>query len=187
LVFSKRENQTSADHIDRRALGVGQIIFHASIGGGSQKAKTNAYKCYFIKFNAWRSDKDEALWAAFALTFIKQLKIPLSQRLLANIKLLWKRLDWKRGWFRLVQIATSWIAFLSLGIYLTIHGLKHPEIFKNPDTITILFGIPLLAAAYFGFDKAKTIFGDPLSYDLSKYVPKSQIRRQGRIHRSFSG
>jgi hypothetical protein len=28
---------------------------------------------YCVQFNAWRNDKDEALWAAFALTFMRQL------------------------------------------------------------------------------------------------------------------
>jgi predicted KAP-like P-loop ATPase len=34
---------------------------------------------YCVTFNAWRSDKDEALWAVFAIAFMKQLEklVPL--------------------------------------------------------------------------------------------------------------
>lgn len=75
-------------------------------------------------------------------------------------------LDWKRGWFQLAQLALSWTAFLVL----TIYAFKNPEVLTAPKVDTILVGIPWVAAAYFGWEKAKKIFGNPLSYDLSKYV-----------------
>ncbi|MGY3347172.1 hypothetical protein ACVWYK_005941 [Bradyrhizobium sp. USDA 4470] len=108
------------------------------------------------------------MWAAFALTFIRQLKRQLDsfERLAANVKLLWMRLDWKRGWLELLKIAASWIVF----VVLTIYGLTHIELIASPNIGTVGFGIPWVAALLFGFRESKKVFGDPLSADLSKYL-----------------
>jgi hypothetical protein len=128
-------------------------------------------KQFYVKFNAWRSDKDEALWAAFALTFIKQLEpeIDWRRRIWANVELLWRRFEWRRAWFQLARLAIFAIALLSLTIYALFSG----DI-TGPTTKAVVVGIPWLAAVYFGFEKAKKIFGNPLSYDLSKYVRSLQ-------------
>jgi hypothetical protein len=133
-----------------------------------EEQNISEHKHYFIRFNAWRNDKDEALWASFALAFIKQLEpeVRFRKRVSANVKLLLKRLDWKRGWLQLVQVTVCWVGFLVLITY----AFVHPAIVKNPDVTTALVGVPLLVTAYFGYEKAKKIFGNPLSYDLSKYV-----------------
>ena len=124
-------------------------------------------KQYYVKFNAWRSDKDEALWAAFALTFIKQLEpdINWQTRVRANVELLRRRFEWRRGWLQLARLALFSATFLGLTIYALFSGLL-----PDPATKTVVVGIPWLAAAYFGLEKAKKVFGNPLSYDLSKYV-----------------
>lgn len=126
---------------------------------------------YFIRFNAWRSDKDEALWAAFALTFIKQLesKIPIKKRALANTEMLCRRFDWKRGWFKLTQIVVVLAVFVFLINFSLVH-FHATGLVKLDDVLVI--GAPWiwLVVAYAGYDKAKKIFGNPLFYDLSKYI-----------------
>ena len=93
---------------------------------------------YYVTFNAWRNDKDEALWAAFALTFIKQIRsaIPLPKRLAANICLLWHRIDWTRGKWQIMQLA----GFGALTILLTIIALVVPAIVTRSSTWTTLAG-----------------------------------------------
>jgi KAP family P-loop domain len=52
-----------------------------------------------IEFNAWRHDKEDALWAAFALSFVKQLssQLPFWNRLRGGIRLFWKRFSFESG------------------------------------------------------------------------------------------
>lgn len=86
--------------------------------------------------------------------------------MIANAKLLWNRVDEKRGWLQLAQVALFSATFLIL----TIYALTHTKIITNPTLDSVAVGIPWIAAALFSFEKAKKIFGNPLSYDLSKYV-----------------
>lgn len=147
--------------------GSGKSSFMLQLERELKAQYSGKHKQYYIKFNAWRSDKDEALWAAFALTFIKQLEpqIDLHRRVWANVGLLWRRFEGRRGWLQLARLAIFAIALLILTIYALCSG--H---ITDPTTKTVVVGIPWLAAVYFGLEKAKKIFGNPLSYDLSKYV-----------------
>jgi KAP family P-loop domain len=148
--------------------GSGKSSFMLQLQKQLEAMDTGERKKYFIKFNAWRSDKDEALWAAFALTFIRQLEGEVSflRRFCGNIELLWRRLDWRRGWLELAKISIAWVAFLSLSIY----GILHIDGLKSLNVETVVVGIPWLGAAYLGLEKAKKIFGNPLSYDLSRHA-----------------
>jgi hypothetical protein len=60
-----------------------------------------------VRFNAWRHDKDESLWAAFAITFIRELAAKMNplKRALLHSKLLVRRFDWQRGWLGVAQFA----------------------------------------------------------------------------------
>src|SRR5262249_52940048 len=55
-----------------------------------------------VSFNAWRHDKEEALWAAFALKFVRDLsaQIGFHRRLAAKFKLRWCRYNWEEGWVK---------------------------------------------------------------------------------------
>jgi hypothetical protein len=141
---------------------------------------------YYVRFNAWRSDKDEALWAAFALTFIKQLEsdIDWSTRVRANVELLWKRFAWKSAWLPLARLALFSAVLLAVTICVLISGIPDPAV------KTGLLAIPWLAAAYYGLEKSKQIFGNPLSYDLSRYVRnlkyEDKVAFVDRFHNDFS-
>lgn len=58
-----------------------------------QKAKDPIY----VKFNAWQHDKDDAMWAAFAVAFMQEIKKELSfvERQLARLRLIFKQLEWR--------------------------------------------------------------------------------------------
>jgi hypothetical protein len=84
-----------------------------------------------VWFNAWRFDKDEALWAAFALLITNSLakRLPFSKRAQAHWTLQKQRFDWKRGWFPVVRFI-----LLSLFLaYTTIALGRH--LIKDPDAI----------------------------------------------------
>jgi KAP family P-loop domain len=130
----------------------------------------NTGDIYFIRFNAWRNDKDEALWAAFAITLMKQLaqRIPFWRRLSSNLQLLWGRIDWSA--VRL-QLALTVLFALAI-IILTSVFLKYPFLIdpKQQPAATGVLGVAWLGTAWLAYRKAKEIFGNPLSTDLGKFV-----------------
>ncbi len=56
---------------------------------------------YVVWFNAWRHDKDESVWAAFAVEFVRQLNHEI-----------WRRCNWRNRWF--FPWLRSWIRNRSL-------------------------------------------------------------------------
>src|SRR5579864_392904 len=77
-------------------------------------------QCLTVWFNAWRHDKEEALWAAFALDFIRQVsrQLPFHRRLLSGCRLFLSRYRWWVGWLELVRAVAIWLvlAVLCLGL-----------------------------------------------------------------------
>jgi hypothetical protein len=131
---------------------------------------------YYVEFNAWRSDKDEALWAAFALSFIRQVEqhIPFHKRIVANAALLCRRFEWRHGWLE----ATRLVFFLLVFVGLTFYALKVPLV-ENHTSNVVLVILPWLIPLYYAFDKAKQLFGNPLSYDIKKHV--RNLRYEERV------
>ncbi|HEX8069233.1 MAG TPA: P-loop NTPase fold protein [Pyrinomonadaceae bacterium] len=100
-------------------------------------------KIFAVQFNAWRHDKEDALWAAFALEFIRQLSAQLSppQRLLARLRLLARRFRWQSGWLALVRavVLTSVTVMLTVVLLSLLYskGLEHVVTGgAQPDTKT---------------------------------------------------
>jgi hypothetical protein len=69
-----------------------------------------------LDFNAWRHDKDDAMWAAFALEFVRKLsrQLPPARRWWAHLKLLRLRFDWQTGWRDIVRIFVFTLALLAV-------------------------------------------------------------------------
>jgi KAP family P-loop domain len=63
-------------------------------------------KSSVVHFNAWRYDKDDAMWAAFAMKFARELSLGLKwwPRWLAHMKLFVRRFNWQDGWQDLTRI-----------------------------------------------------------------------------------
>jgi hypothetical protein len=59
----------------------------------SQQKRKQRDRDVCIRFNAWRHDREDALWAAFALDFIEKVKkqVTLPSRIVGNVRLLWAR------------------------------------------------------------------------------------------------
>jgi hypothetical protein len=74
-----------------------------------------------VWFNAWRHDKVEALWAAFALEFLRQISTPRSRAEViptwrGHWKLFWRRLQWQENWQDLARILFLGLFFGSLAL-----------------------------------------------------------------------
>lgn len=76
--------------------------------------------CLTVWFNAWRHDKEDALWAAFALEFIRsishQRSLPL--RYWGYFRLFLGRYRWRDGWFEIVRALAVSSALLFGGLAL---------------------------------------------------------------------
>src|SRR5262249_52881587 len=71
-----------------------------------QEAKT-------VWFNALRHEREDGLWAAFALDFMNNLAstVPLVKRLYLHLKLRCRRFDWRRGWLVIPKFLALLLAF----------------------------------------------------------------------------
>lgn len=65
-----------------------------------------------VRFNAWRHDKQDALWAAFALAFVKSLRseVGLIRAWRGDLQLFLKRLRGPRAWLELGLLTASLLA-----------------------------------------------------------------------------
>lgn len=66
-----------------------------------------------VAFNAWRHDKADSLWSAFALQLNQALAsaMPLPQRFRASLSLFRRRFRFAEGWFDLIRMAALVVFF----------------------------------------------------------------------------
>ncbi|CCH97290.1 SUMF1/EgtB/PvdO family nonheme iron enzyme [Microcystis aeruginosa] len=86
-----------------------------------------------VWFNAWRHDKAESVWAAFALSFIKQISTPKNWRdlpriILGHFKLQLLRFNLEKGLFELIKALPVIIfvicALIAIPFILIIYGVE---------------------------------------------------------------
>ncbi len=132
-------------------------------------------KTFIVEFDPWRHDKDEALWAAFALKFIKDVSKCLTkrERWRANYELWRQRFPWKQAWpdvLRIVFVGLAWI-LATIGICIGLwNGIKLGAtgtlVFPERIGSIIAFVVSLWAV----LGKVKDFLGSPLAVDLKKYM-----------------
>jgi hypothetical protein len=101
-------------------------------------AAASGQQCLTVRFNAWRHDKEDALWASFALEFIRQLarQLPLHSRFWAYLKLVAIRFRWRDGWVALLRTLVLLFIFLFIsGVLASLLYSKGIEsIVSSPST-----------------------------------------------------
>src|SRR5262249_43186037 len=146
-----------------------------------------AKKKIVVRFNAWRHDKEDSLWAGFALRFIADVSkaLTMPERVRAAVALRLRRYDWRAGWFRILLfiLAAALFAYqtwfilkpqnLQLLALLLGAGEKPRDAATPAPNITNYVQVGGLAiyvavAAYL-VKKLKDFFVNPLSVDLRKY------------------
>ncbi len=150
----------------------------------------DAPKPLTIRFNAWRHDKQDQLWAAFALAFVESLrrKIGLRRALIGDIRLFFARIDTLTArltfglvllcYLLLAQAVIHWIALFwhlphDAALTLLLHLNEEKQ---NPDLLKQLIdngtiGLRVLLAVA-GIYKLGSAFKLPLSLNLKKYLAK---------------
>lgn len=158
-----------------------------------------------VWFNAWRHDKEDELWAAFALDFTNKLAatVPPWKRWLLHLKLSYLRFDWQRGWFQVAKFVTLAVLFVYISVAVArfmaaadspFHQFFSPATQQTSDKgepkiprleeilLTSLLKVGGLAGyLLLGFAlvrKISEVIGNPLKIELTRYIqdPKYEAR-----------
>jgi hypothetical protein len=164
-----------------------------------------------VWFNPWRHDKDESLWAAFALEFPKALArlLYLPCRLICALRLWFCRLRWLENWNGLIIFLLRLTVYVSVIVFLsTLYWYGQPTLEEvinliidskhqgkdpnQPGRLLTWWGGS--AVAFYGvlqvFRWMKEQVGSPLTIDLKKYVGApdyaSRVSFVERFHEDFN-
>jgi hypothetical protein len=117
-------------------------------------------------FNAWRQDKQEAVWAAFALAFSRELRDKSTRRWTGGFRMAYERAKVNPDLSGLASAsikATVWIA----GIIFAFVALRS----LGANWLKwLLSGTVTLAALVQGFRGMKEVFGSPFETQLTQYL-----------------
>lgn len=157
-----------------------------------------------VSFNAWRHDKEDSLWAAFALEFMHQVSSSQSfwQRINSRIKLYKKRFSWKDGKIDLIRNLAIWFSFFSVAVTITfIYLYEHSKLidlfptgfFAGSASLQTLMswltslggGAALLGIIISAMIKLKSIAGSPLEFNFNRYFKSPDYENRVAFIESF--
>ncbi|MET0626006.1 MAG: P-loop NTPase fold protein, partial [Pyrinomonadaceae bacterium] len=157
------------------------------------RAEARRVKCLTVEFNPWRHDKEDALWASFALEFVRKLSEGMRrrERVVAYFRLLLRRFSWKGGWLVLLRLlflvsvtAAMTVALVQLlradGLPPWAEAVTGED--KNAGLLRVVQASGVagyLAVALFFLSKFRELVGNPFAFDLRKYVETPDY--EGRI------
>ncbi|OPF20024.1 serine/threonine-protein kinase pkn1 [Microcystis aeruginosa KW] len=166
-----------------------------------------------VWFNAWRHDKAESVWAAFALSFIKQISTPKNWRdlpriILGHFKLQLLRFNLEKGLFELIKALPVIIfvicASIAIPFILIVYGVEginelirattSQDIFwsKINSVFKLLFtavGVTLSGAGIFAGIKSllrnfQRLLQNPKN-NLIKYIEAPDYKKQSAFVEEF--
>ncbi len=141
-----------------------------------------------VKFNPWRHDKEDALWAAFALEFVREISRRLSfkPRWSGHVRLFFRRFSWRNGWLdalRVIAMGSIILCILAaIPLLLYLKGLEWVQELSSKltmegslqDIIKWVIGFGGIGAAVAAIVtlliKIKGFVGSPLDIDLKKHL-----------------
>jgi hypothetical protein len=144
-----------------------------------QAAKEGKARPVIFWFDGWRSDKDEAVWASFALQFLKHLTKgrDFARNALGAIKLEIQRFDKSAAVFASAKAAGLWLLFAIVFAF-TIAALN--GLLDVPRIGFVIGGLVMLGSALAAFYQTRKLV-DPVAATLSltRYVeaPNYATRR----------
>ncbi len=158
-----------------------------------------------VWFNPWRHDKEEALWAAFALQFVDGVKgcMPWGWRWVGNLRMFATRFRWQEGWRDVVRLILILLAFVVLATVVIRAGNGWSglvsRVGSSGDTqgqrslldLLLKSGgvLAAVAAAVSLFKEMSKLVGDPLRVDLRRYARAPDYEQRmsfiEQFHRDF--
>jgi formylglycine-generating enzyme required for sulfatase activity len=163
-----------------------------------------------VTFNAWRHDREESLWAAFALEFMHQISSDQSfkQKASSWIKLYFKRFDWKYGRIELLRGLTIWSSFIvitgTLILLFFLKGFQWIDSFSqtvfadssglSQNALSWLIGVGggagLIGIIFSVMIKLKSVAGSPFDFDFNRYFTSPDYENRvafiERFHKDFN-
>lgn len=130
-----------------------------------------------LRYNAWRSDSTEAVWASFALFLIRNLgaaRNPLL-RVFLDLRLVLSRFDWVAGRLRFAQVIILWAALVTAAVF---YNLWLPQLLALKLYAQVIgFGtlITLLTTA---LAQTAKMAANPLAKDLARFIEAPDYRQR---------
>ncbi len=165
---------------------------------------------FTVWFNPWRHDSEDAVWAAFALQFVRSIAKSqwFGRRWLGHFRLFIRRFRWEEGWLDLSRKILLWLLILAvtvgIGVYgFVTHGTWTQQLDLLAQELTALEDLQSLiinglsaggVVAYIFLwltvlNKLTTFIGDPLKIDLKKYIDapnyEERVSFVERFHEDF--
>jgi hypothetical protein len=101
----------------------GKSSFMLQLEQRLKNSSSPGQKPLIVRFNAWRHDKEDALWATFALEFLHRIRMQkrVLRRWWGDLTLFFAQYRWKNGWTYLVRAVALWAIFVLICVLLPIH------------------------------------------------------------------
>lgn len=154
-----------------------------------------------IWFNPWRHDKDESLWAAFALTCLRQIPKHLGTRgrQVAYWRRMWRRLRKPGAFEGVLKTVVKYVVAAAACVALFVYGDDWAAMLATGDKdqidfITKTFGGTAIGAALLAAVRlwkiVEPVVKEPIASDLAKHLQApdyaSRVAYLEQFHEEFS-
>jgi putative sterol carrier protein len=179
----------------------------------SEEADPGRPRPLIVRFNAWRHEKEDALWAAFALHFTREISSqqPFLRRSRGRFRLFVRRFGWREGWPQAARALLFFLLFAMVAIAVPVAAYRHgwrsisqvadflvPAVTKwNEFPLKFLKGI-LASGGLLGYaailillwDRLSRYLTNPFEIDLKRYLEtpnyKDRVSFVESFHEDFS-
>jgi hypothetical protein len=159
--------------------GIGKSSFMEQLADALCPRSGENSKHIIVRFNAWRHERADELWASFALEFIRKVTKNLTQweRWKGHAKLIRYRFKWGRGWPDVVR-AVTWLGIATVILAGSVQGIA----WLNDAASKLIARVGILAMATGAVLKAVTWIaqhiGNPLKLDLKEHVKSPEYEQK---------
>ncbi|WP_135851526.1 KAP family P-loop NTPase fold protein [Halorussus salinus] len=149
-----------------------------------------------VQFNPWRHEREDALWAAFALQFFREVsgQIPFYRRWLGHLKLSVRRFRWKMGCLEMIRaglvgVAIAVVTVLTPVVLVTAGPALLSTLFRAVPALGSVKNVvgPVLGTGGVALSLAGLVtlwlriteqVVNPIETDLRKYVEKPEYEER---------
>lgn len=184
-----RPSGSATGHVKRTARELWRSLkrrLHGRRGPKSPKAHPLDQMPHIVRFNAWRHDKDEAVWASFALKFARDLApVKAWRRVYLAVSLARRRMNWVAAVPLIVRVTLicllGFILLVAVGRFLffpTLHSDGELSVLADwVDYAKRWWSAALITPAVLAVRGIlRPIVASPLEFDVKKYVSAPEYK-----------
>jgi len=147
-----------------------------------------------VSFNAWRHDKEDTLWASFALDFIRSLsgKLSFLHRHLARVTLWLRRYDWEQGWphtalfvLACIIILVPALMIVRVGALQTLIRIAGDNKLELKHFLMTTGAVAYPIAAIYVVRKLQSLLVNPFSINLRQFAAKPDYGKHAAFIEEF--